>query len=650
MFYLCVRPSYFRQIATLFVFVFAGLKPIFSQDTDTLQVTITAARVALPAATVPLRITRIEAAALSKQPFASLSEVLARDGGFDVRTYGATGSAGISMRGTTTAQTLVLLDGFSLNHAQLGQTDLSLIPVSTLGSVEVLHGAASALYGSSAMGGTVYLNSAAKGSDGWTADFSGGFAAFGERAGRIQVTLNGGKYHARLAFQRFHTNGDFPYTSSSTNSKEKRVGSARDDAGLMASIGGTFGKHELQLNAWHTLSDRGLPSPVGQVARNESQEDVLQRIWLTNRVKVGQSKIQMGLMAHETQIRYKNPTYQIDDLGITRALEGRLLGEQALSPRILIFVGIEGKHGTANHPNLVPNSHEKALAVFLSGLMKARQTSFFPALRLDRATMNNETATALTHSLGLNRPIIQLNGAWLRAKASWGSVFRMPTFNDRFWTFGGNPNLNPERGWQTDAGLVWEKRQTTVELTGFLHQIRDQIAWAPNESGNWQPQNIARVHAKGIEASGQTLFTITPIFTAQLEGYYTYTQSTDQSDPVATSYNQQLRYVPLHQAHFQLGLQRGGWQFSVGHRYNSERFTAADGSRSLPAFGITNLHLRRTTTQKNSRLSLQATLENATNTTYDIIDSYPMPPRFLRFSVQLHLHHPPSDNPERKMR
>jgi len=634
MLHTCFSRSYLRQFFVLFILVLTGLTPLFSQDT--LQVTITAARVALPVAVVPLRITRIETTSLSKQPFASLSEVLARYGGFDVRTYGATGSAGISMRGTTAAQTLVLLDGFSLNHAQLGQTDLSLIPVSALASIEVLHGAASALYGSSAMGGTVYLNSTAAGLDGWAADLSSGLAAFGERAGRIQVAHNGAKHKARVAFQRFHTNGDFPYTSTN-NTQQKRVGSVRDDAGLMASIGGVLGKHHLQLNAWHTTSDRGLPSPVGQAAMNESQEDVSQRVWLTNRVQVGQSKIQMGLMAHETQIRYQNPTYQIDDLGITRALEGRLLGEQALSSRILIFAGIEGKHGTANHPNLAPNGHEKALAIFLSGLMKVGQTTFFPALRLDRATMNSETATAFTHSLGLNSPIIKLNGEWLRAKASWGTVFRMPTFNDRFWAFGGNPALNPEQGWQTDAGLVWEKRQIIIELTGFVHQIRDQIAWAPNESGDWQPQNIARVHAKGVEASGQTMFTLTPKLIAHLGGHYTYTQSTDASDPVATSYKKQLRYVPLHQARFQLRLQRGVWELFIGHGYTGERFTTTDGSRSLPAFGITDLHLRHTIERKNSRLLLQMTLENATNTTYNIIEHYPMPPRSLRFSAQLHL-------------
>jgi len=366
-----------RCALALVFLILKGLSPLWSQDT--LHVTVIASRSAIPALTAPLRITHLDAAQLSKQPFATLSDVLARNGVFDVRTYGATGSAGLSMRGATSSQTLVLLDGFSVNHSQLGQADLSLIPVAALGGVEVLHGAASALYGSSAMGGTVLLHPANSETKGWSANLSGGMAAFGERAAKIQVAFGHKNIHTRLAIQKFHTNGDFPYSTimGNTATTQRRVGSVRDDEGLMASIGGKLGKHHLQLNTWLLNNDRQLPSPIDQAPMNESQQDHSQRIWLTDRFQMGKSKIQAGIMAHETQIRYKNPTYGMDDLGLTRALEGRLVAENALSDKMLLFLGVEAKSGTAHHPSIVPNSREKALAAFVSGVVKVRQTTIF---------------------------------------------------------------------------------------------------------------------------------------------------------------------------------------------------------------------------------------------------------------------------------
>lgn len=627
-----------RRTFLLVFFIFKGFTPLWSQDT--LHVTVIASRSAIPALIAPLRITHLDASHLSKQSFAALSEVLGRNGVFDIRAYGATGSAGLSMRGASTSQTLVLLDGFSVNHSQLGQADLSVIPVAALGGVEVLHGAASALYGSSAMGGTVFLHPTNTETKGWSANLSGGMAAFGERAAQIQVAFGHKNIHSRLTIRKFHTDGDFPYSSimDNTATTQRRVGSVRDDDGLMASVGGKFGKHRIQLNTWLLNNDRQLPSPIDQAPMSESQQDQSQRIWLTDRFQMGKSKIQAGIMAHETQIRYQNPTYAIDDLGLTRALEGRLVAENVLSPKILLFLGIEAKSGTAHHPSIVPNSREKALAAFMSGVIKAKQTTIFPALRLDQAKMNEQSSTAFTQSFGLNRPLFKLGGTWLHTKASWGTVFRMPTFNDRFWQFGGNPDLKPERGWQTDTGLAWQKQQTEIELTAFLHRIQDQIAWAPNEIGAWQPQNIARVHAQGLEASAKTVISLTTKFSLHIGGHYTHTQSQDHANPTAPSFGKQIRYVPLHQGQMQLGGQYGHWQLSAIHRYTGKRFISADESSVLPSFGVLNAQLQHTFTRNWGHLGLLISLENATNAQYAILQNYPMPPRFLRFSARLSLH------------
>ena len=100
--------------------------------------------------------------------------------GVDLSGGGAPGLvAGVSLRGASPGQTLVLLDGVRMNTAgqtsTLGGVDLSEIAVDGLDRIEVVKGSGSALYGGDAGGGVIQL-------------FTGGIA----NGARTQVAVTGG--------------------------------------------------------------------------------------------------------------------------------------------------------------------------------------------------------------------------------------------------------------------------------------------------------------------------------------------------------------------------------------------------------------------------------------------------------------------------
>jgi vitamin B12 transporter len=72
-----------------------------------------------------------------------------------------TGSPGtvadVSIRGSTPAQTLIMLDGVPINDPTTGEFDISGIPTDGIDRVEIVRGAGGALYGSEAIGGVVNL-------------------------------------------------------------------------------------------------------------------------------------------------------------------------------------------------------------------------------------------------------------------------------------------------------------------------------------------------------------------------------------------------------------------------------------------------------------------------------------------------------------
>jgi vitamin B12 transporter len=88
----------------------------------------------------------------------SLGEVLERLAGIELRATGGPGQPqGLFIRGSGTAQTLVLVDGMRVGSATVGTTSIENIPVEMIERIEVVKGPMSSLWGSDAMGGVVQI-------------------------------------------------------------------------------------------------------------------------------------------------------------------------------------------------------------------------------------------------------------------------------------------------------------------------------------------------------------------------------------------------------------------------------------------------------------------------------------------------------------
>src|SRR5690606_34329959 len=243
---------------------------------------------------------------------------------------------------------------------------------------------------------------------------------------------------------------------------------------------------------------------------------------------------------------------------------------------------------------------ETRLGAFVHATADFGQLLLYPALRADvypRTAGGERTLAALSPRLGLN---LQPVAAWpLRLKASAGAAFRAPTFNDRFWQPGGDPDLRPERGWTADLGAHVRRGGASAEVTLFVSRLRDQIVWQPTGNGFQAPENLARTRTLGVEATashdGLRLGTAT--LGAGLS--YTLTHARDRSRPGSSAYGHQLRYVPRHQLKLHTDASRPLGPrtrigLDLGGRLTGARPVRADGSLDLPAaFTLdAQLHLR----------------------------------------------------------
>jgi len=599
---------------------------------------VTAARRPVALDRAPVRVQVLDSDALAASH--SLADVLDRRAGSFIRRYGS-GLASMTQRGGTAAQSLLLLDGLPLSDPQLGQVDLSLVPLFFVDHVEVLHGAASSLYGSDAMAGTIHLQTAAP-TEPLEVSVEAGAGPFGERRAGGSVATARENWTARVAGEYLTEEGDYPFWNPSLFPAREatRIGADRRQGSLYGQVARRSGEARTSLSVLATEAERGLPGPATAAPVGERQGDRQLRLWMGHeQVDVrGAWRVRAGIQ--QSRLRYVNPRLRVDDAGRvgTTMLQLERLGRIG---SLDWTAGASGSLGRADHPSLPDDARRRQAALFASAVVEAGRIHLFPSLRLDAASADRAWYSALSPGLGVN--IRLLEAAGLSVKGQAATAFRAPTLNDLFWQPGGNPALKPERGRSYEAGLRWQPGRfalrPSAEVTYFVQHTRDQIVWQPVSGVVWSPENIARVHARGIEASAG--LRSPGRLALEAEASYTLTDARDWSDPSGASFNRQVRYVPRHLARVYIGAgwRRQGWSVSVdvASRYTGRRFVTTDETQALEAYLLADAGVRVGRRIGPARLRVGAHLENMLDTAYEGIKGYPMPPRRLVLTARLAL-------------
>ncbi len=638
------------------------------------EISVSAARVPLAPREAPARATVLSAATARDAGATTVAEWLGARAPLHVRRYGPAGLATVTMRGASSSQTLVLLDGQPLADPQLGQLDLSLLPTALLGGGEVLHGGGAHLYGSGAVGGAISLRTPEAESEGaWPLALSTGVGAWGRRT--LSATANAssgtrvGRWRALLGAETEGASDDYGVVDLSRLDRrtDRRAGWDRQRLAGVARLSLEGARGSLGVTAWGVDAERGLGGTDSVGAR---QWDRMGRLALNASTRRGPLTLGANAALQQGRLRYASPfdtvteaatgSAPIDDTGRTRVASGDLRAD--LSARGWTFTAVAAaSRGTADHPSLASGATDDVLGLALSAAPARGRLRLYPALRLDHhRPAGGETVTALTPRIGANwRLTSGARGATrqgLHLKSSAGTAFRVPTLNDRFWRPGGNPDLRPERSLSADLGLAWGGTGASAELTAFASGARDQIVWRPASGGVWSPVNLTRTRTVGLEASARGARTAR-LFgrdaLVDIGGVGTLTDARDRSNPGARSFGQQLRLVPRWTASAWTGLELaasgargpGGLRLlggttlrlDLGVQATGRRTTTDSGSLALPAYATLGAQVRLWRQVAGSRVTLGLVAENLLDARYEVVPTYVMPPRHLRGFLTLTL-------------
>lgn len=232
---------------------------------------------------------------------------------------------------------------------------------------------------------------------------------------------------------------------------------------------------------------------------------------------------------------------------------------------------------------------------------------------------------------------------WLSLRAFAKRSYRMPTFNDLYYTDVGNANLRPESAVQYDMGVLAEQRwshgavrRLMLQADGYYNTVHDKIvAYPKGQQFRWTMLNLGRVHIKGLDIQAQADMAVTHSLMATLRMQYTYQDARDVTSPATSYYRDQIPYIPWHSGSVVAGLQWRGWDLTYSMIYTGERYSQQEN--------ISYNHLQpwytsdMTLAWHDGRWRVRLDVNNLFSQDYDVILNYPMPKRNYMLSVEYNI-------------
>jgi iron complex outermembrane receptor protein len=305
-------------------------------------------------------------------------------------------------------------------------------------------------------------------------------------------------------------------------------------------------------------------------------------------------------------------------------LAGWLQWQSVFDRTLTVGIGLEATASNLDG-RAFPSGTSRQGGAFLTSLRWKASESGLTVLPMVRWDVFSDIGPQPSPRVAVEWPVREDGSVVLRASA--GSGFRMPNFNELYWRPGGNPSLRPERAVTLDGGIelraLWlgEHRITA----GVFHaDTRDRIT-------GWPPSNVARTSTRGVEGTWTWSSSVHRLWAT---GTFA---SVESREPLLTG--RQAPYVPRLVGAGGVDVLLGSVTISPGFRYVSRRYTTSDNSAALSVAPSVRaaLHLKTSVSFWGTEVGLQGGVENVFNAAEESLPGYPLPGRSYTVRLSLDL-------------
>lgn len=591
------------------------------------QIVVTGTRTEKRLLDVPVRTEVVTRQQIEKQNARDLSDALKYVPGLMIKPiHGKTGSQ-VWIQGIDSDRVLILINGLPISASTGSSVDLSQVGVGDIDRIEIVKGATSALYGSSAMGGVINIITATtqqprSGSVTLSAGNFGdydpeGSPALTERHLKAAYSQQGDVWGLRL-------HGDIRDTDGYQIGVKPRIrGFDGYKGNAEAEVSYRPSPRERYISTLRYYGeDHKIPDSVsipGQPSKDRTE--VLDRghVNLRYEREMDDGSMQF-LVAAEDQTDETDSTITRKADMTSRRLEGQWTQERG--ENLLTVGGVVFKETlTQTKDGLTEISGGKETRENVEffaqyDLFAANGWEWVPGVRMQN---DSDFGSHVSPKLNLLYSPKWVDGVTTNVRIGLGHGYRVPNLKERHYVFDhshlgymviGSPDLDPESSNSVQLGLEWVGQSYRFDGNLFYNRITDLIETSFSErikgrEGNpvaiFRYQNIGKSTTQGIELGAQRQWETTAV---QLG--YTYLKSEDRST------GNDLPKRPEHQvkASFDWMPTSTKAEFSLQAVYQSEEYIDTENTRRSPAWTTWDLKVNYPVSEK---LRLFAGIENVTD-------------------------------------
>lgn len=628
---------------------------------DTLrEVTVIAQRVPLVINT-PHPVQMLTGEELKKMNSLSVADALRFFSGVQLKDYGGIGGLKtINVRGMGTQHTAVFYDGLQLGNAQNGQVDLGKFSLDNIDTLSLYSGQHNNIFQPArgfASASSLYIESGrpqfrnGEYTHGKLSLKTGSFGLINPAAlwqekisERITASVSGEFTQAHGRYKYRYTNGIYDTTAVRTNADVRAWR-------LEAALQGHFSdSSSWAFKAYGYQSFRGLPGAIvanhfEYSQRLEDRDLFLQTSWN----KAVTKRYTLAVRAKYTHLftRYQDPAYN-NEAGYLDNRYTQQEGYLSLANRYQLKPWWEAVLST----DFMVNTLDANIYRFVYPLRYTNLAALATRLYFNRfevqgsvlGTMVDEQVKFFTGAGSKRELTPSVSVSWqpfrrenLRVRAFYKNIFRMPTFNDLYYTFVGNTSLRPEYTHQYNIGFSYAKTSpgifeyVAVQADAYYNTVKDKIVAIPAANlFRWTMMNLDRVGVHGIDAN----------FRAGLQPFaglywnfginYTWQQAQDLT-PGGYNYGHQIPYIPRHSGSFTTGLNYKAWDLHYSFIYTGERYSQKTNIliNYIEPWYTSDVSLL----YKYGAFGITVEVNNLLNQYYDVVLNFPMPGRNYRLSL-----------------
>ena len=669
-----LRKGYVFVILAMFLFV----TPIHAQyalgeeQTDTIQVhnldelVVTASRHRFVIeSSMPVQI--LSGRELEKLNTLSVADAIRYFSGVQLKDYGGVGGIKtINVRSLGSAHTAVFYDGMSIGNAQNGQVDLGKYSLDNIEAIELYNGQKSSIF-QPARGffasNTLFLYTKIPLFDdgkNFHTRISLKTGSFGlvnpavlyqhklTQNLSLSASTEWVQAHGRYKY-RYRKDGGYDTTAIRQNGD---ITALRAEVALHAQL---KNNGQAALKAYLYDSERGLPGAI--VANRFSH---VQRQWdrnffvhgSLNRSFFKRHDLLANIKFSRDYNRYIDPDYQT----LRGALDNRYYQNElyaSLVNQVTLFEWWDVSLAT----DFAVNSLDANLYRFpyptrysylgaLSNRWKWErldiQATMLGGYIDEKAKDSRQSDNRKVFSPVVSASVQPFRAKSFRMRAFYKESFRMPTFNDLYYTFVGNSSLRPEYTTQYDLGVTWlhDRREgllraVSVQADVYYNRVKDKIIAMPSSNlFRWTMVNLGEVEIKGLEVNTNIGLRLPEEVYLDLGLSYTFQKAIDITSD-GTTYGHQIPYTPAHSGAIAASARWCNMQLNYSFIYTGERYSQ---KANIPVNYVQPWYthdLALIWERKIMKLPvrLSAEINNLFNQYYEVILNFPMPGRNYRFNL-----------------